>query len=129
MIEGAADGAGLGHEFLRHIERTTVIVHLLDIAPMDGGDPVAAHEAIRGELSDYSPALAEKPEIIVLNKIDLVPEDQREDTIEQIAGRLGMKKGERPLVTSGVTGEGRTELMEACWAALGKDEPVGWGAS
>lgn len=128
LIEGAAGGAGLGHEFLRHIERTTVIVHLLDIAPIDGGDPVATHEAIRAELRDYSPALAEKPEIIVLNKIDLLPEDQREAAIEQIAGRLGMKKGERPLVTSGATGTGKGELLEACWKALGREDPRGWTA-
>lgn len=118
LIEGAAQGAGLGHDFLRHIERTSVLVHLLEIMPLDGSDPASNYEAIRREICEYSMELAEKPEVIALNKIDLVPEGEREERIERIAGRLGMKRGERPLVLSGATGEGVTDLLEACWREL-----------
>ncbi len=128
LIEGASSGAGLGHEFLRHIERTTVLVHLVDIAPVDGSDPAESYMAIRRELAEYSPALAEKTEIIALNKIDLVPEADRAGLIE----RFGMAGGESdrvgPLVISGATGVGLRELLEACWSALGKSEPVPWKA-
>ncbi len=75
LVEGAAKGAGLGHDFLRHIERTRLLVHLIDIAPLDGSDPVRNYEMIRNELFEYSVPLAEKPEIIVFNKIDLVPDE------------------------------------------------------
>ncbi len=72
LIEGAAAGGGLGHEFLRHIERTKVLVHLLDIAPPDGSKPSDNYRKIRAELAGYSQALADKPELIVLNKVDLL---------------------------------------------------------
>ncbi len=130
LIEGAAEGAGLGHEFLRHVERTKVLVHILDIQPIDESDPVANFETIRREVHEYSPVLAEKNVIVVLNKIDLVPEEERGDLIEKIAGRLGMEKGERPLVTSGASGEGAMELMEACWELVHpKEQPGGWGGA
>ncbi|MHC4416000.1 MAG: GTPase ObgE [Planctomycetota bacterium] len=98
LIEGASAGAGLGHAFLRHIERTVVLVHLLDSAPPDGSDPVASYHAIRRELAEHSQALAAKPEIIALNKIDQIPEPERDDVIERIAGRLG---GVKAHATSG----------------------------
>jgi GTP-binding protein len=125
LIEGASAGAGLGHEFLRHVERTTVLVHLLDVAPADGTDPAANYRAICAELSEYSEVLADKPEIIVLNKIDLVPEDERADMIELVAEALHI---DGFLVTSGATREGVPELLEACWEAVGKDgKKPGWG--
>src|SRR5437867_8844233 len=71
LIEGAQHGAGLGHNFLRHIERTKVIVHLLDLFPLDGSDPAANYRKIRGELEAFSPQLAEKRELIAANKLDL----------------------------------------------------------
>src|SRR3989442_10241169 len=71
LIEGAHEGHGLGHEFLRHVERTRLLVHLVDAAPIDGSDSVANHRAIRSELEHYSPALAERPELLVLTKMDL----------------------------------------------------------
>jgi GTP-binding protein len=77
LIEGAAEGAGLGHDFLRHIERTELLVHVLDIAPFDESDPVENYRAIRGELEAYSAELAAKRELVALNKIDLVPEPDR----------------------------------------------------
>jgi len=123
-VEGASAGAGLGHEFLRHVERTTVLVHLLDVAPADGTDPVANYRAIRAELGEYSRVLADKPEIIALNKIDLVPPDERADTVELFAEAL---KTDGFHVTSGATREGVPELLEACWQAVGKDRnKPGW---
>ncbi len=70
LIEGAHAGTGLGDAFLRHVERTRLLVHMVDICPL-GGDPAADYRAIRKELALYSPALAEKPEIVVANKMDL----------------------------------------------------------
>lgn len=118
LIEGAADGAGLGHDFLRHIERTSVLLHLLDSVPPDGSDPVANYRTIRSELANFSPVLAEKPELIALNKIELVPEDERDAFVERIAGAIGFPDGERPLVVSGATGEGVRAMLEACWDSL-----------
>ncbi|MHC4422947.1 MAG: GTPase [Planctomycetota bacterium] len=130
LIEGASGGAGLGHEFLRHIERTTLLVHLLDVAPVDGSDPAETYRAIRGELAEYSAALAEKREIVVLNKIDLVPADERGTVIARVAGALELAGDERLLVTSGATHDGIGELLEACWQAVGKGEKEpGWGGA
>lgn len=125
LIEGAAGGAGLGHDFLRHIERTQLLVHLVDLAPADGSDPVSNHRAIRRELAEYSDALARKPEITVLNKIDLVPEADRDLQVDAIAGRLGLGPGALH-ATSGVTGEGVRALLEACWSRLGKADRPAW---
>jgi GTP-binding protein len=78
LIEGAAEGAGLGHRFLRHLQRTGVLLHLVDLAPFDEGvDNVADAKAIVNELRKYDEALAEKPRWLVLNKIDMIPEDER----------------------------------------------------
>ena len=128
LIAGAAAGAGLGHEFLRHIERTTALVHLLDIAPADGSDPVDSYKAIRGELVDYSPELAAKPEIVAFNKIDLVPDIDRRAVVERTVAAIGGSGPGKPLVISGATGEGLKELLEACWHAAEKSDPSGWQA-
>jgi len=83
---------------------------------MDESDPVENYHTIRRELVDYSPKLAEKHEIIVLNKIDLLPEgEERENLIEKIAGKLGYEKGARPLILSGATGLGTPTLLQTCW--------------
>jgi GTP-binding protein len=130
LIEGASAGAGLGHEFLRHIERTTVLVHLLEVVPADGSDPADNYRAIRGELAEYSAVLAEKLEIVVLNKIDLVPQTERRAVVERLAVGLRLAGGEHPRVTSGATREGVGELLEACWHAVGKGEgEPGWNAT
>ncbi len=127
LIEGAAKGAGLGHDFLRHIERTSVLVHVLDIAPVDGTDPAANYETIRKELFDYSPELAEKKEIIALNKVDLLPEDEREERIRTVTNRLALPDNEQPITTSGATSEGIRDLLEACWvAAKSESQPAAW---
>ena len=74
LIEGAAEGAGLGHQFLRHLQRTRLLLHLVDLAPFDDSvDPVAQAQAIVAELKKYDPALHDKPRWLVLNKIDMVP--------------------------------------------------------
>ncbi len=129
LIEGAASGAGLGHEFLRHVERTSVLLHLIDLCPIDGSDPVGNYKAIRRELAGYSETLAEKPEIVVLNKIDLLPEDEGAEAAQRVAGELDLPEGVSALLASGATGQGTRQILEACWAAAGKNTTVGWSAT
>jgi GTP-binding protein len=108
LIEGAHTGAGLGHEFLKHIERTTLLVHILDIMPTDGSDPAVNYKAIRSELEKHSKALAAKTEIIVANKIDLDPDG---DIINDLTKEF--KQTIHPI--SAVTGSGIKELTELLW--------------
>jgi GTP-binding protein len=108
LIEGAHSGAGLGYEFLKHIERTTILAHIIDIMPADGSDPVENYNAIRNELKQYSRALAEKIEIIVLNKIDLDPDGT---TVNDLKTRFAKDA----YLLSAVTGKGVSELAEALW--------------
>ena len=108
LIEGAHDGAGLGFEFLIHIERTRIIVHILDIMPTTGSDPVENYKAIRSELEQYSQALAKKPEVIVANKIDLDPDGK-------IVKDLKKKLNKEVYPISAVTGAGIKELSELLW--------------
>ena len=114
LIEGAADGAGLGHDFLKHVERTRVIVHLIDLMPLDESDPVHNHEIIRRELHAFSPELASKPEVVVLNKIDLVDPDEREAVVRRTAHAIGLGVDEL-VVASGATGENLREVLERAW--------------
>lgn len=88
LIEGAADGAGLGFQFLRHLSRTKLLLHIVDVAPYDQRDPVEAVNVIMRELKIYSDELATKPCWLVLNKVDLIPIDEREAKIEDILTRL-----------------------------------------
>lgn len=129
LIEGAAAGAGLGHDFLRHIERTRVIVHLIEIEPADASDPADNHRAIRRELYDYSAQLAEKEEIIVVSKLDLLPtaEDQAE-AIRLIRRELKLGPDETVLGVSAATGVGLRQLLETCWTKLGVTAPA-WRSS
>lgn len=116
LIEGSHEGAGLGIEFLRHIERTRIIVHILDIMPVDGSRPAENYKAIRQELELYSKALAKRPEVIVANKIDLDPDGKAvADLKKRLASlsRSGLKKTVYPI--SAVTGEGIKELTELLW--------------
>ncbi|UCD76380.1 MAG: GTPase ObgE [Phycisphaerales bacterium] len=126
LIQGASAGAGLGHDFLRHVERTKLLVHVLDVCPFDESDPADNYAAIRGELASYSSALAEKHEIIAFNKIDLVPAEERAEVLGGLLEKLSLPDADPPLVTSGATGEGMTELLEACWQALGRNQPARW---
>ncbi|MCI0498367.1 MAG: GTPase ObgE [Planctomycetales bacterium] len=114
LIEGAHSGAGLGHDFLRHIERTRILVHLLEILPSDSSDPVENYHTIRRELQLYSKALIDKPEIIVLNKHDLDPDHTFSDDIRH---RLG-KRPEDIFIISAATGDGVLQLNERLWAVV-----------
>jgi len=108
LIEGAHDGAGLGFEFLRHIERTRIIVHILDIMPTDNSTPAENYKLIRRELARYSKALAKKAEIIVANKIDLDPDGK-------IVKELKKKIRKTVYPISAVTGAGVKKLTELLW--------------
>jgi GTP-binding protein len=113
LIEGAHNGTGLGFEFLRHIERTRIIVHILDIMPTDNSKPAENYKLLRRELALYSKALAKKTEIIVANKIDLDPDGK-------IVKNLGKKLKKKIHPISAVTGEGIKELVEFLWQKLKK---------
>jgi len=129
LIEGAADGAGLGHDFLRHIERTTVIIHVLDAFPDDENTTPADHyTAIRQELMDYSNMLAEKPEIIALNKLDLIPEDEHAEHIAKLRIALKLDAKQEVYPISAATGQGTEDLLQAIWQLLHSPDytPAGW---
>ena len=127
LIEGASEGAGLGHDFLRHIERTKAIVHLVDLAPLDGSKPADNYRTIREELHAFSPTLAEKPEIVVFSKVDLVDVDERARKVRRLSGEIGLGPDEKAVVISAATGEGIRELLERCYALVkGETAPVDW---
>lgn len=124
LIEGASKGAGLGIEFLRHVERTRMLVHLVEAAPADGSDPVQNYHAIRRELAAYSEQLAAKHEIVVLSKMDLLPDGAEQDAL---AERVADASGRRVLRLSSAARTGLRELLEACWRGLGEDRlRPGW---
>lgn len=112
LIEGAAEGAGLGHRFLRHLSRTRLLLHVIDIAPIDADtDPVRQARALVAELKKFDPALARKPRWIVFNKIDLVDAARREQLASEFRRRLRTRA---PMfLVSAATGEGCRELMRA----------------
>ncbi len=124
LIEGAADGAGLGHQFLRHLQRTRVLLHLVDLQPPDPqADPVRDARAILRELARYDEELARKPRWLVLNKIDIVPEDERQALVDDFVKRFrGRGRSaipvERVFVISGVTGDGTQALCQAVYDYL-----------
>jgi GTP-binding protein len=92
LIEGASEGAGLGHQFLRHLQRTRLLLHVVDLAPFDDGvDPVAQARAIAGELKKYDAALYEKPRWLVLNKLDMIPAEERAARVKDFVKRLKFK--------------------------------------
>ena len=92
LIEGASEGAGLGHQFLRHLQRTRLLLHMVDVAPFDEGvDPVAQAKAIVAELKKFDQKLYEKPRWLVLNKLDMVPTEEREARVKGIVKRLKYK--------------------------------------
>lgn len=124
LIEGASQGAGLGHEFLRHVERTKMLVHLLDSSPLDGTRPADNYRTIRAELRNYSDILAEKPELIVLNKIDLLSEEEQETAINELAGELDLRIGRDIVAISGASHKNLTVLLDRLWQML---HPVGGG--
>jgi len=111
LIEGASEGAGLGLRFLKHLTRTRLLFHVVDVAPFDESDPVEAAEAIIHELGEFSPALAELPRWLVLNKLDLLPEEEREAKADEIVRRLGW---EGPVFRiSAISADGTDALVQA----------------
>jgi len=123
LIEGAAEGAGLGHQFLRHLMRTRLLLHVIDIAPFDEGlDPAEQARAIAAELKRYDIGLHRKPRWLVLNKIDVLPPSERAERIEAMGRRLRRKlRTKAPIfAVSAATGEGCRELMWAVYRFLAK---------
>jgi GTP-binding protein len=108
LIEGASAGAGLGHDFLAHVERTALLVHVLDLAPLDATDPQANHATIEDELAAHDPRLAGLPRILALSKADLVTPEEAARAPQEWSGRLG--EGVSVLLTSAATGQGMDEL-------------------
>ncbi|MEZ6243755.1 MAG: GTPase ObgE [Phycisphaerales bacterium] len=130
LIEGAAEGAGLGHDFLRHIERTSVILHLLDCDPPGGATPSENYRTIREELAGYSTELAEKPELIVVSKVDLLgDEGLTREIVQDLCAELRLGAEQRVLAISSASGEGVRALLEALWEMLHHGAEVeGWKA-
>jgi GTPase len=116
LIEGAADGAGLGHEFLAHVERCAMLVHLVELVPLEG-EPVANYEAVREELLSYGAGLDGLPELVLLSKRDLLPGEDVETALAEWRERLG-DDGLGVLSASSATGEGLDELRERILSAL-----------
>ncbi len=114
LIEGASEGAGLGHQFLRHLQRTRLLLHIVDAAPFDEGvDPVVQARAIVAELKKYDPGLHAKPRWLVFNKMDMVPEDEREKRIKDFVRRLRWKGP--VFAISALARENLQPLVEAIW--------------
>ena len=114
LIEGASDGAGLGHLFLRHLQRTRLLLHVVDMAPFDEGvDPVAQAKAIVRELKKYDAELFEKPRWLVLNKLDMVPQDERAAKVKDFVKRLKFKGPVFEI--SALTREGCESLIKAVY--------------
>ena len=112
LIEGAAEGAGLGAQFLRHLQRTRLLLHLVDIAPMEGGVEISAAEQVRAierELERHDPELLAKPRWLVLNKADLLPEDERQAAAQAVIDELGWK--DRWFLVSAIGRDGTWPVM------------------
>lgn len=120
LIEGAADGAGLGHEFLRHVERTRVLLHIVEVLPADGSDPIENYKAVREELFRHSARLAEKTELVALNKLDLLGTAQeREEAVLKFKRALRTEGATTEVVAlSGAARIGLRELLEKLWSML-----------
>jgi GTPase len=116
LIEGAHAGAGLGHEFLRHVERTRVLIHLVEPMPVDGTDPIENYRAIRSELEMYGHGLADRPEIIAVSKAEL-------PNAEDVREKLAAETGRDVLLFSSVTGQGLDRLLREAHSQL-KQESV-----
>jgi GTP-binding protein len=121
LIEGAAEGAGLGHEFLAHLERCRLLIHLVELAPAEG-DPRANYRTVREELAGYGAGLDQLPELIALSKIDLVPPEEAEGMVAEWREQFDSTRVE-VLGVSSATGAGLEELVRAIFAAL-PEEPA-----
>ena len=120
LIEGASEGAGLGHQFLRHLQRTRLLLHIVDAAPFDEGvDPVQQARAIVTELKKYDPALAAKPRWLVFNKLDMVPAEERERRVKDYVRRLRFKGP--VFAISALARDGLQPLVEAIYAQVSRE--------
>jgi GTP-binding protein len=119
LIEGASGGAGLGHEFLAHIERCRLLVHVLDLNPLDGSYPEHNFETVEAELREHGHGLAELPRLLALSKADLVPPEEASAAAERWGERLSVEV----FVTSAATGEGLRELADAIFRRVPSEEP------
>jgi GTPase len=118
LIEGASAGAGLGHEFLAHVERCRLLVHVLDLKPLDGSHPEENFETVEAELREHGHGLAELPRLLALSKADLVPPGEAAEAVERWSERLGIEV----FATSAATGEGLEELGNAIFRRVPEDE-------
>ncbi len=119
LIEGAAEGVGLGHDFLRHVERCRLILHIVDISAMEDRDPIEDYKKINAELEKFNPDLAKRPQIVALNKADSAIEEMIDEF-----NKFAKEEGFKTYLISAVTGEGVKELMNAVEAELAKLPPV-----
>lgn len=129
LIPGASSGAGLGVRFLKHLTRTRLLLHLVDVLPPDGSDPVAAVEGIAAELEIFSPTLADRQRWLILNKTDLLPDDEREVICADIVARLDWQGPVYRIAA--ISGEGTKPLcgdimthLEECWEAEQRDATI-----
>src|SRR4051812_32364917 len=123
LIEGAGAGAGLGHEFLAHIERCRLLLHVVDLAPLDGSDPVQNHATVEGELAEHGGGLAELPRLLCLSKADLVTAEEVEQARKEWSARLG-DSVLGVVATSAATGTGLEELRAEVVRAVPREESV-----
>jgi GTP-binding protein len=121
LIEGASAGAGLGHEFLAHIERCRLLVHVLDLKPLDGSDPEQNYETVEAELREHGHGLAQVPRLMALSKADLVPPEEAQAAVDRWRDRLGIDV----FATSAATGEGLRELADAVFQHVPPEERAG----
>ena len=121
IIEGAAQGAGLGHDFLRHVDRCRLLVHLVDVSGSEGRDPVEDLDTINRELQDYSPALAQRPQIIVANKCDIL--DPESDNLQRLQAKAE-ELGYQLFQLSAAANQGVQELIYHVWQELDKLPPA-----
>ena len=121
IIEGASEGAGLGHDFLRHVDRCRLLIHVVDVSGSEGRDPIEDFEAINNELKEYSPELAERPQIVVANKTDILPEgSELLNELRDYVIQLGYEFFE----ISAATHSGTAELMKAAADRLASLPPI-----
>ena len=125
LIEGASEGIGLGHEFLRHVERTRVIIHVVDVASTEGRDPIEDIKTINAELAAYDPNLAKKPQIIAANKTDVMLPEEAEEAVNKLREAFA-EEGYPIYSISAVSGKGVKELLYAAAKLLSetKEDPI-----
>jgi GTP-binding protein len=122
LIEGAAEGAGLGIQFLRHLQRTRLLLHIVDLAPFDNVDPVKEAKAIVKELQKYDESLYDKPRWLVLNKLDMVPEAERKKRVKDFIKKFGWKGPAYEI--SALTREGCEELVQDIYNYLAEQKQM-----